>query len=75
MADRPARASDPQEDGSVHVERVKVSRNDASSYEALRRTMNEKTRRGWSLMSMVTAPDGSSVELVWARDRREDTGS
>lgn len=74
MADRLARASDPQEDGSVYVEWVKVSRDDASSYGALRRTMNETTRRGWSLMSMVTAPDGSSVELVWARYRREDMG-
>lgn len=68
-------ASTPQEDEGVYIERVRVSDGDAASYEPLRQALNEKTSRGWLLLSMVKDPAGDSVELVWAkRGRHKEAG-
>jgi hypothetical protein len=73
LADEPIGASNPQEDGGIYIEHVRVSDGDPASYEALRQTINEKTGRGWKLISMVKDPAGRSVELVWEIGERERT--
>lgn len=65
LADEPTGASNPRGNDGLYVEHVRVSDGDPASYESLRQTINEKTRRGWKLISMVKDPAGRSVELVW----------
>jgi hypothetical protein len=77
LTDKPTGPSNPQGDEGIYIEHVRVSGEDAASYEPLRQTLNEKTRWGWRLLSMVKGPAGDGVELVWEegdRKRHEDRG-
>jgi hypothetical protein len=73
VSDEPRGASDllQEKDEGIYVEHVSVYGEEADSYEPLRQALNEKTLRGWRVISMVKDPAGDGVDLVWEkRDRK-----
>jgi hypothetical protein len=65
MSDEQWEASGHREPDRYYIEYVRVSLDKASTNEPLRELINERTTRGWRLVSATKGVGHDVLELVW----------